>query len=107
MITEEQRQKILKALRYSYANLTAERTTEKEFENIIEAMEIVKNLIIPIVSQRSELFADQDSKEFILWQRDMQIQRIDNNVYKWREFTYNRDFFLEKYLEYRNKANCY
>ena len=106
MITEEQRQKILKALRDSYANLTAERTTEKEFENIIEAMEIVKNLIIPIVSQRSELFADQDSKEFILWQRDMQIQRIDNNVYKWREFTYNREFFLEKYLEYKNKANC-
>jgi hypothetical protein len=49
MITEEQRQKVLKALRDSYANLTAEHTTEKEFENIIEAMEIVKNLIIPIV----------------------------------------------------------
>ena len=53
MITEEQRQKILKALRDSYANLTAEHTTEKEFENIIEAMEIVKNLIIPIVSTRT------------------------------------------------------
>jgi hypothetical protein len=73
---------------------------------ILDAIDLVKKLTIPIVSQRSELFADQDSKEFILWQRDMQIQRIDNNVYKWREFTYNRDFFLEKYLEYRNKANC-
>ena len=50
MITEGQKQKVLKALRDSYANLTAEHTTEKEFENIIEAMEIVKNLIIPVVS---------------------------------------------------------
>lgn len=49
MITEEQRQKVLKALRDSYANLTVEHTTEKEFENIIEATEIVKNLIIPNV----------------------------------------------------------
>ena len=55
MITEEQRQKVLKALRDSYANLTAERTTEKEFENIIEAMEIVKNLTITDVSQQREL----------------------------------------------------
>lgn len=106
MITEEQRQKILKALRDSYANLTAEYTTEKEFENIIEAMEIVKNLIIPIVSQRSELFDEQDSKEFILWQRDRNITRISDNLYKWREFKYERAFFLEKYLEDINKANC-
>lgn len=67
MITEEQRQKVLKALRDSYANLTAEHTTEKEFENIIEAMEIVKNLIIPIVSQRSELLKGDYRQTFIDW----------------------------------------
>ena len=51
MITEGQRQKVLKALRDSYAKLTAEQTTEKEFENIIEAMEIVKKLTITDVSK--------------------------------------------------------
>lgn len=46
MITKEEKQKVLKALRDSYANLTAEYTTEKEFENIIEAIEIVKKLTL-------------------------------------------------------------
>lgn len=66
MITEEQKQKVLKALRDSYANLTAEHTTEKEFENIIEAMEIVKNLIIPIVSTRTFRFSGmRDGEKFV------------------------------------------
>ncbi len=65
-----------------------------------------KQLSIHVVSQRSELFAEQDSKDFILWQRDREIRRLENGKYKWREFEYNREFFLEKYLEDRNKANC-
>jgi hypothetical protein len=49
MITEEQRLIILKALRDSYANLTAENMTEKEFDNLTNAMTIVKNCSIPNV----------------------------------------------------------
>ena len=66
----------------------------------------IKALTIPVLSQRSKLFADQDSKEFVLWQRDRQIHRESNDCYKWREFKYNRDFFLEKYQEDLNKSNC-
>lgn len=47
MITEKQRLIILKALRDSYANLTAENMTEKEFDNLTNAMTIVKNCSIP------------------------------------------------------------
>lgn len=65
-----------------------------------------KQLLIQRVSQRSEPFAEQDSKDFILWQRDRDIHRESNDCYRWREFKYNRQFFLEKYLEDRNKANC-
>jgi hypothetical protein len=68
--------------------------------------ELQKELTLTDVSQRSELFAEQDSKDFILWQRDRDIRRLENGKYKWREFEYNREFFLEKYLEDRNKANC-
>ena len=60
-----------------------------------------KQFLLHNVSQRSELFAEQDSKDFILWQRDRDIRRLENGKYKWREFEYNRKFFLEKYLEDR------
>jgi hypothetical protein len=54
MITEEQRLIILKALRDSYANLTAENMTEKEFDNLTNAMTIVKNCSISDVVGQSE-----------------------------------------------------
>jgi len=67
---------------------------------------LVKNLVLSGVSQQRELFADQDNRDFILWQRDRDITRLENGKYKWREFEYDRQFFLEKYIEDRNKANC-
>lgn len=66
----------------------------------------IEQFLLHSVSQRSELFAEQDSKDFILWQRDRDIRRLENGKYKWREFEYDREFFLERYLEYRNKENC-
>ena len=83
---------------------------KKREELIIDLLDFVnkreEQLPIQRVSQRSELFADQDSKEFVLWQRDREIHRESNDCYKWREFKYNRNFFLEKYQEDLNKANC-
>ena len=54
MITKEQRLIILKALRDSYANLTSENMTEKEFDNLTNAMTIVKNCSISDVEEQSE-----------------------------------------------------
>lgn len=67
MITKEEKQKVLKALRDSYANLTAEYTTEKEFENIIEAMEIVKKLTLTDVVSTS---CDKCDNTGVLWSKD-------------------------------------
>lgn len=57
-MTELDRLKVLSALKLGYGKLTAKNTTEKEFENIEQAIEIVKKLTIPVVSQRSELLLD-------------------------------------------------
>jgi len=46
--------------------------------------------------------ANQDSREFILWQRDREIIRLENGKYKWREFEYDRQLFVEKYIDDRN-----
>lgn len=81
--------------------------SKKEIDALkAENKELNEQLRLHSVSQHSELFAEQDSKDFILWQRDRGIRRLENGKYKWREFEYNREFFLEKYLEDRNKANC-
>ena len=83
---------------------------DEEFIETGNRLTDVKNALIKlglcVVSQRSELFADQDNRDFILWQRDRDITRLENGKYKWREFEYDRQFFLEKYIEDRNKANC-
>ena len=34
------------------------------------------------------------------------IYKAYKGKYKWRKFEYNRDFFVEKYIKDRNKANC-
>ena len=65
----------------------------------------IEQLNMHDVSMRSEQFTDQDSKEFILWQKSIGIKRIHNNIYKWNEFGYERSFFLEKYQEHLNKVN--
>ena len=91
--------------KYWEANSSEER--QQVVENAFELIDkLEQQLLIQSVSQRSELFADQDSKEFVLWQRDREIHRESNDCYKWREFKYNRNFFLEKYQEDLNKANC-
>lgn len=45
-MTELEKVKVLSALNLGYGKLTAKNTTEKEFENIEQAIEIVKKLII-------------------------------------------------------------
>ena len=65
-----------------------------------------KQCTIPVVSQRSELFAEQDSKEFKDWQKKNGITKVTETYYKWSSFKFQREFFLEKYLEDKNKANC-
>lgn len=63
-------------------------------------------LNIPVVSQRSEPFALEDSREFKEWQQKQQIHRESNDCYRWNNLKYQRQFFLDKYVEDRNKANC-
>jgi len=47
-----------------------------------------------------------DSRDFIEWQRSNNIERITGtNDYSWGGFIYKREFFLEKFMEARNKAN--
>lgn len=53
-MTELDKLKILSALKLGYGKLTAKNTTEKEFENIEQAIEIVKKLTIPVVVGQSE-----------------------------------------------------
>lgn len=55
MKTELERLKVLSALKLGYGKLTAKNTTEAEFKNIEDAIEIVKNCSIPDVSGQSEL----------------------------------------------------
>lgn len=49
MKTELERLKVLSALKLSYGKLTAKNTSEAEFKNIEDAIEIVKNCSIPVV----------------------------------------------------------
>jgi hypothetical protein len=65
-----------------------------------------QQLILYGVTQQSEPFALEDSREFKEWQQKQQIHRESNDCYRWNEFKYQRQFFLDKYLEDRNKANC-
>ncbi|MBT12090.1 MAG: hypothetical protein CMI02_08650 [Oceanospirillaceae bacterium] len=65
-----------------------------------------QQLILYGVTQQSEQFAFEDGKEFKEWQKKQGITRIGDSRYKWKDFEYDRRFFLEKYLEDRNKANC-
>jgi hypothetical protein len=54
MKTELERLKVLSALKLGYGKLTAKNTTEAEFKNIEDAIEIVKNCSIPDVAGQSE-----------------------------------------------------
>ena len=56
MKTELERLKVLSALKLGYGKLTAKNTTEAEFKNIEDAIEIVKNCSIPAVVGQSEQF---------------------------------------------------
>lgn len=58
MKTELERLKVLSALKLGYGKLTAKNTTELEFKNIEDAIEIVKNCSIPDVVGRSEQLCD-------------------------------------------------
>ena len=49
MKTELERLKVLSALKLGYGKLTARNTTESEFKNIEDAIELVKNCSIPVV----------------------------------------------------------
>jgi len=47
-----------------------------------------------------------DSSEFVEWQKSNGIDRIKGtNDYVWEDFIFDREFFLEKFMEYQNKAN--
>ena len=52
MKTELERFKVLSALKLGYGKLTAKNTSEAEFKNIEDAIEIVKNCHIPDVAQK-------------------------------------------------------
>ena len=54
-MTELEKLKVLSALQLGYGKLTARNTTEAEFKNIEEAIEIVKNFYITDVVEQSEL----------------------------------------------------
>ena len=56
MKTELERLKVLSALKLGYGKLTARNTSEAEFKNIEDAIEIVKNCSIPDVVGRSEQY---------------------------------------------------
>ena len=101
----------LEEIDYYNTNVEGQLYEELGIETLADMMELyherkLKLLGIGVVSQQRELFAEQDSKDFVLWQRDREIIRLENGKYKWQELEYDRQFFLEKYLEYRNKANC-
>lgn len=65
-----------------------------------------EEFLLNIVSQRSGLVADQDSLNFKLWQEKRGFEKIGTDLYKWNGLTFKREFVLEKYLEYKNKATC-
>lgn len=63
MKTELERLKVLSALKLGYGKLTAKNTSEAEFKNIEDAIEIVKNCYTPdVISSESELKCKCDLK---------------------------------------------
>lgn len=67
-----------------------------------ELKDLIKNLSIHGVSKS---FAVKDSKDFKIWLKAKNITRDSNDCYDWNGMKYVRQFFFEKYIEDKNKAN--
>ena len=63
MKTELERLKVLSALKLGYGKLTAKNTSEAEFKNIEDAIEIVQNCSTPDVAGQSEQLVCEKCKE--------------------------------------------